>query len=195
MQEPSCVNLSNFEFEATPFPHFWSLSVLQPGLGNEVHQCFETTLQWSLTEADFYTQYEVVLSEENLPENLQCIVSADTVGTIRSAFERAFKVESLNLVSVVAHKLVNGHTIGIHNDYLNGEETHRLVIHINPSWNEANGGFLMLFYSPRAEDVSKVVQPLHNSGFGFQISHQSFHAVSTIHHFSRYSIVYTFKGR
>jgi Rps23 Pro-64 3,4-dihydroxylase Tpa1-like proline 4-hydroxylase len=94
----------------------------------------------------------------------------------------------------MAHKLVNGQKIAIHNDFNNGDETHRLVIHINPHWKEENGGFLMLFSSSNAEDLSKIINPINNTAFGFEISSSSHHAVSKIYDYIRYTIVYTFKN-
>lgn len=193
MQKFSCINLSPCETEAVPFPHLCCSSVLESSIENELYDWFEHTNEWSLTEEDFYTQYEFILSTSTLPENLNCLISDDTIETIQTALKKSFGVESLETISIVAHKLVQGHTIGIHNDYINGEETHRLVIQINPHWNAANGGFLMLFNSQKAEDVSKLIQPINNSAFGFEISDKSYHAVSTVRNFSRYSIVYTFK--
>ena len=194
MRELSCINLSTSQFEDAPFPHFCCSSALKSSIEVPLFDWFESTKEWSLTEADFYKQYEFVLSETILPENLKCLVSLNTTGTIQAAIKKAFNLKHLNLVSIVAHKLVNGHKIGIHNDYINGEETHRLVIHINPNWDAVHGGYLMLFSSYKPEDVSKVIQPVNNSAFAFEISNKSYHAVSTIHNFSRYSIVYTFKG-
>lgn len=193
MQKFSCINLSPCETEAVPFPHLYCYSVLESSIENELYDWFEHTNEWSLTEEDFYTQYEFVLSTSALPENLKCLISDDTIETIQTALKKSFDIKSLETISIVAHKLVQGHTIGIHNDYINGEETHRLVIQINPLWNAANGGFLMLFNSQKAEDVSKLIQPINNSAFGFEISNKSYHAVSTVRNFSRYSIVYTFK--
>lgn len=193
MQELNCINLLVSQMEIAPFPHFCCSSVFETNTESQLYEWFEATEEWSLTEASFYTQYEFVLSKAEVPENLRCLINGNTIQTIQTTFKRIFDIKSLDPVSIVAHKLVDGHTIGIHNDYINGEETHRLVIHINPNWTTANGGFLMLFNSPKAEDVSKLIQPIHNSAFGFEISDNSFHAVSTIHNSSRYSIVYTFK--
>jgi Rps23 Pro-64 3,4-dihydroxylase Tpa1-like proline 4-hydroxylase len=108
--------------------------------------------------------------------------------------KNSFQVNILELVSVTAHKHVKNQSIGIHNDYIDNEETHRLVIQINSEWNEAKGGFIMLFNSSNAEDVAKVIRPINNSALGFEISQKSNHAVSKIHDFTRYSIVYTFKA-
>lgn len=193
MLDSKCVDLSVLEKHASPFPHFCCPSILKGNVGSELYEWFESTSEWSLTEADFYTQFEFILSDTNLPHNLKNLLSDETINEIQGSLKKEFRVKSLEIVSVVAHKLTNGHTIGIHNDYINGEETHRLVIHVNPFWNMDKGGFLMLFNSPDANDVEKLIQPIHNMAFGFEISDKSYHAVSTIHDFSRYSIVYTFK--
>lgn len=193
MQKFNCINLSACEAESVPFPHLCCPSVLVGGIEKQLYDWFEHTNEWSLTEEDFYIQYEFRLSKDNLPESLQCVINSDTIDTIQVALRKTFSIKSLETVSIVAHKLVRGHKIGVHNDFINSEETHRLVVQINPHWNEANGGFLMLFNSARAEDVSKIIQPINNSAFGFEISDRSYHAVSTVHNFSRYSVVYTFK--
>ncbi|HEX8333007.1 MAG TPA: cyclophane-containing peptide 2OG-Fe(II) oxygenase YhhC [Segetibacter sp.] len=193
MQELNCINLSAREAEFIPFSHLVCPSVLERGIEKQLYEWFEHTNEWSLTEEDFYTQYEFVLSDRNVPDHLRCVIGSHTIDTIQNALKKTFTVKSLETVSIVAHKLVKGHKIGVHNDYINSEETHRLVVQINPNWDDANGGFLMLFHSPRAEDVSKIIRPINNSAFGFEISDRSYHAVSTVHNFSRYSVVYTFK--
>ena len=109
--------------------------------------------------------------------------------------ERAFNEDHLEIVGVVAHKLVAGQHIGIHNDFIGAEETHRLVLQFNPHWIEENGGYLILFNSGKVEDVSKIILPLTNTAFGFEISEASYHAVSKIMGPPRYSIVYTFRKK
>ena len=193
MNLSSSINLSASKIASLPFPHLSCASVLNEGLESDLHNWFEHTGNWGLTEEEFYTQYEFVLSKTIMPENLQGLVTDDTIQTIKDTLKKAFEVNQLETVSVVAHKLVDGHKIGVHNDYINGEETHRLIVQINPDWKIENGGFLILFNSPNPEDVSKIVKPLNNSAFGFEISNRSYHAVSTVRNFSRYSIVYTFK--
>jgi Rps23 Pro-64 3,4-dihydroxylase Tpa1-like proline 4-hydroxylase len=193
MNQLNCVDLSSFHAEYSPFPHLSCTEVLKDNLETKLYFWFKHTDKWDLTEEEFYTQYEFVLTKAELPEDLKCLISDDTIETIKSTFKNAFKSNSLKTVSIVAHKLIDGHKIGVHNDYINGEETHRLVIQINPDWKIENGGFLMLFNSANSEDVSKIVKPLNNSAFGFEISNKSYHAVSTVRNFSRYSIIYTFK--
>ena len=57
----------------------------------------------------------------------------------------------------------------------------------------AQGGLLMLFRSEAPESVHSALLPTHGSGFAFEISANSFHAVSSIRTGERYTLVYTFR--
>jgi Rps23 Pro-64 3,4-dihydroxylase Tpa1-like proline 4-hydroxylase len=186
------IALANPKYNDIPFPHFSSGYIINAGIDCELLNWFEHTRLWSLTETDFYSQYEFSLLEIELPERLKCLIEASSVDAIKTYFEHAFGVAGLVLVGITAHKLIDGHRMGVHNDFIGKDESHRLVIQINENWVQENGGFLMLFGSKNPQDVSKVVQPLHNSGIGFEISPNSYHAVSTVHNFKRYTLVYTF---
>jgi hypothetical protein len=105
---------------------------------------------------------------------------------------RLFGVRFRQDVTVVAHRLVPGHRIGIHNDYLPGGETHRFVVQVNRGLSDADGGLLMLFGSADPTDVRKVLRPVNTSAFAFEISPTSHHAVSQMHCNVRYSIVFSF---
>ncbi len=195
MLNNNCIDLSSLSVEDQPFPHFCSTCALQHNLDRELYIWLENTDLWKLIETDFYEQHEFSLLNIQLPKYLECLISKETISFVEAKMKLAFKIESLDLVGVVVHKLVNEQHIGIHNDFIGGYETHRLVIHINPDWNEENGGFLLLFNSSNAEDISTVISPINNSAFGFEISNVSHHAVSKIYDFSRYTVVYTFKKR
>lgn len=194
MPEQEFLDLSSAIANDTPFLHFSSTSVLNNGLEKRIYCWFQSTLDWTLVETDFYEQYEFSLLSINLPEDLKCLTETKFLNTIQNKFQEVFRVSDFELVDVVAHKLVNSQHIGVHNDYINGDETHRLVLHFNPDWKEEHGGYLLLFNSSDANDMSKVVSPVDNSAFGFEISKRSHHAVSKIHDFIRYTIVYTFKN-
>lgn len=193
MHEQEIINLSSSVAHDIPFPHFSSTSVLNNGLESKIFDWFQSTQEWILVETDFYEQYEFSLLSIKLAKEVQCLIEPDFLNTIQKKFTEAFHVSGFELVDVVAHKLVNSQHIGVHNDYINGDETHRLVLHFNPSWNEDHGGYLLLFNSSDVNDMSKVISPVNNSAFGFEISKQSHHAVSKIYNFTRYTIVYTFK--
>jgi Rps23 Pro-64 3,4-dihydroxylase Tpa1-like proline 4-hydroxylase len=194
MKNSKIIDISSSNFEEHPFPHFISSNVLENSLDIALLNWFEETNLWGLTRTEFYEQYEFNLTEVEIPENLKCLIEENTIDDLLHCMKNSFQVHDLELVSVTAHKHVKNQSIGIHNDYINGEETHRLVIQINSEWSETKGGYIMLFNSSNAEDVAKVIRPINNSGLGFEISHNSNHAVSKILDFVRYSIVYTFKA-
>lgn len=193
MAEATCIALDGLEAEHSPFRYFSSTRVFNNGLEKTLFDWLESTDMWGLTETDFYTQYEFSLLEIALPEPLRCITSEDTISAITDAFARSFDVPPLELAGITAHKLTDGHRMGIHNDFIGPEETHRLIVQISPGWAYNKGGFLMLFHSRDPQDVAQVIRPLDNTGIGFEISQRSYHAVSTVYDFCRYTVVYTFK--
>ncbi|SHN36165.1 cyclophane-containing peptide 2OG-Fe(II) oxygenase YhhC [Mucilaginibacter sp. OK098] len=193
MPENNCFSLNTARVEQSPFLHFTANSILPADKITQVFKWFQDTGIWNLVETDFYEQYEFSLLHTELPENMLFLVSEETLSYIEQKYVQEFGVNALKLVDIVAHKLVNEQRIGIHNDFINGEETHRMVLHINPYWKEENGGLLLLFKSTKPEDIVKIVKPADNTAFGFEISRQSNHAVSKIYNFTRFTIVYTFK--
>lgn len=193
MNSQNCLDFSRRELGCEPYSHFTAKDVLKGGLDLKVHRWLDAYTQWKLVTIDFYTQYEFSFFDVELPLEIAPLLSTDTVETLKTFFRDSFPVGDLELVGLTAHKLIDGHRIGIHNDYLGTEETHRLVIQINPNWQESSGGFLMLFRSDDADSVTKIVRPLHNTAFGFAISEHSWHAVSRVNDFSRYTLVYTLK--
>lgn len=183
--------ISHFHLE--PFPHATAVSVLpKPLIDNTLHW-METHAPWSLQVTDFYEQWEIRMEEEELSTDLAPLLHKDTVDHLVQGMFCAFTSETLHLVEVTAHKLLPGQTIRVHNDYLEGEESHRLLIQLNRGWIDTQGGLLMLFGSPEVNDIRRVIRPLHASGVAFAISPKSFHAVSTVQSGERYTLVYSFK--
>ena len=193
MSNSSTINLSSSNFEGLPFPHFTSTSFLESNLDIDLLNWFEKTNLWNLIQTEFYEQYEFNLVEVEIPEKLKCLIEQNSIEDIICIMTKNFQIASLELVSITAHKHVSGQSIGIHNDFINGEETHRLVIQINSKWNESKGGVMMLFNSSNANDLAKIIRPISNSAMGFEISQNSNHAVLKIIDFIRYSLVYTFR--
>lgn len=176
-----------------PFPHLVVPSFFDRAMGDSVFNWLDTNLVWEFTETCFYTQFELNLLHTELPEAVQFLVSEAMIRSTADTIKKAFNEPILQLVDVAAHKLVNGHRMGVHNDFIGPEETHRMVIQLNKGWDADKGGFLMLFNSDRPADVSTIIKPINNSAIAFEISPKSYHAVSAVHDFTRYTIVYTFK--
>lgn len=181
---------------ASPFPHFQVEDLLPAADAERLLLWFQTEAPWKLVIEEFYEQYEFSLLSVPLPDDLQFLISPQFVAqTVELIGEGVSEEADLDLVEIAAHRLTDGQTIRVHNDYIGDEETHRLLVQINTGWGTDQGGFLMLFNSKHPEDVAEIVVPQHNTGFGFEISPRSFHAVSTIHSGERFTLVYTFKRR
>ncbi len=193
MPKESLLNFTGLACSKEPFPHFCVAELLPLDIGTALLAWLHDTDAWSLTEAEFYTQYEFSLLDFPPPGELSQLLAPETIQQIGGKLESALQSSPLELTSVTVHKLVKSHRIGIHNDFIGDEETHRLVIQLNPDWEDAHGGYLILFRSKDAQDVAKLVKPLIGSGFGFEISPRSYHAVSAVQKVARHSLVYTFK--
>lgn len=176
-----------------PFSHAVCGRLLDVATAEAAIAWFETGAPWRLKEASFYEQYECNLHEAELPEPIAALVAPGFVRDLSRRMLGPISGEEFELTEVNAHKLVAGQTIRIHNDYIGGEETHRVLVQLNRGWDDANGGMLMLFSGPRAEDVARIVRPTHASATSFEISPSSFHAVSTIHSGERFTLVYSFR--
>jgi len=194
MPEFNLSSLVDSQLAAQPFPHFPLTNILTGGLDKLLFDWFEQTDAWGLTETSFYKQYEFSFLDTDVPVQLSLLTSENTIAKIIAESQKAFGVSQLKLVGITAHKLVDGHKIGVHNDFIDGDETHRLLIQINENWQPENGGFLMLFNSKDPNDLASIIQPINNTGIAFEISPKSYHAVSTIHNFHRYTLVYTFSN-
>ncbi|MDV6345712.1 cyclophane-containing peptide 2OG-Fe(II) oxygenase YhhC [Nitrosomonas sp. Is37] len=175
-----------------PFLHAFSPNAFNVEFSMELLSWFEKSAPWSLIETDFYEQYEFSFYDINLPLNLISLVDSEYLNQIRKFMENIFSIALDDKIDCTAHKLTPGQRIRIHNDFIPGKESHRLLIQLNRGWIDENGGMLMLFNSADPNDLGKIYRPIHNSLFAFEISAKSNHAVSTIKGGERYTLVYSF---
>jgi hypothetical protein len=96
-------------------------------------------------------------------------------------------------MSITAHKLTTGQFIDVHNDAPSpGLETHRLVLHLGRSSIQGSGGELRIHNSANAADIFRILPPTHNSAIGLCLSHRSYHSVSRMGDWIRYTIIFSF---
>lgn len=177
-----------------PFPHLAIPAILSPEAANRVLAWLDMDAPWRLRVESFYEQYEFSLVSEDGSAIARELAGERLVESVRELISDHFEINGrLALVDVSAHKLTPGQTIRIHNDAIEGEETHRILIQLNDGWSVDHGGLLMLFGSGAPEDLRAVIEPTHGSGFAFEISDRSFHAVSTVKSGERFTLVYTFR--
>jgi hypothetical protein len=165
---------------------------LKPTEAEDILCWFETGAPWRHKKTDFYEQQEFSCwdSEDHEAKRL---TSDGLLKGLRDDLGALFGLRFGPDVSVVVHKLISGHRIGIHNDYLTGQETHRFVMQLNRGLTEADGGFFMLFNSSDPSDIHQILRPTSLSGLAFEISPTSYHAISQLHgNTARYSVVYSF---
>lgn len=186
------LDLSRVELFERPFPHFVSPLALSADASELILDWLEFEAPWRLVTTDFYEQYEFSFWDVNLPSTITFLKDQSFLASSKKRIEEQFKIQLRASFDFTAHKLVSGQTIRIHNDYIPGRETHRLLIQLNRKWNDDDGGFLLFFDSPEVSSVRKVFRPTHNSAIGFQISRESNHAVSTIHGGERFTLVFSF---
>lgn len=186
------INFAGLEMCSASFDYFILQKAFNKDESLNILKWLEKDAPWKLVEADFYTQYEFDFEDAYLPEEIAYLKGRNFLDYLIGQFERIFKLKLSTQVDVTAHKLVTGHTIRLHNDYVPGQETHRLLIQLNRNWADENGGFLIFFNSSDPKDINRILRPVHNSSVGFAISTKSNHAVSTILSGERYTLVYSF---
>ncbi|MFT4530271.1 MAG: Rps23 Pro-64 3,4-dihydroxylase Tpa1-like proline 4-hydroxylase [Gammaproteobacteria bacterium] len=187
-----CINIDSAALDYAPFKHFSITEAIDSETQNQYLAWLEESAPWQLVETDFYEQYEFSLLQQDFPEPIAQLASASTLSHLRQCIASLFNTTLSEKVDVTAHKLIPGQTIRIHNDFIPGEETHRVLIQLNRNWNDDFGGQLMLFSGPQPDQLSKIIPPQSGSIQGFAISPDSHHAVSTVHGGERFTIVYSF---
>ena len=198
--QPSCESspwcaLGRVELRVSPFRYFLAPRCLAPDNERRLLEWFETDAPWRLAETDFYQQYEFNMLHMALPECLAPLISPDNLAALRQEMADIFDVAFDERIMLVAHKLVPGQRIAIHNDHLVGEETHRLTVQLNRGLDDADGGLFILFNGFDSMDIHRIIRPVTGSGIGFEIGENSHHAVSRLHSGERYTLVYSFHAR
>lgn len=175
-----------------PFPYAVSSRAFNDEMSCNILKWLETEAPWKLVQTDFYEQFEFSFADANTPDHLTFLRGETFLADLRTEVQKQLGISLEGRVEATAHRLVPGQRIRIHNDFLPGGETHRLLIQLNRGWRDENGGFLLFFNSPDPKDVHKVFRPIHNSAIAFAISSDSNHAVTAIHNSERYTLVYSF---
>ena len=191
----SLIDLSSVESFSKPFDYFVSPQALGDDLSTTLLSWLETGAPWKLVETDFYEQYEFSFWDVDVPPELIIFREPDFLSALKTRVEELLKMELGNDIDVAAHKLIPGQRIRIHNDFIAGEKTCRLLIQLNRGCKDEDGGLLLLFNSSDPADIHKAFRPVHNGALGFTVSPTSNHAVSTIHGGERFTLVYSFYGK
>lgn len=175
-----------------PFNSFYCETVIMEEEASRILSWLETSAPWRLAVHTFYEQYEFSLLDIDLPARLRFLTSVDTLISLRRSVGILLGANLSERVDATVHKLISGQRIRIHNDFIPGQETHRLLIQLNRGWSDEMGGLLMLFAEDDPRSLNRIILPRNRSGFGFAISPKSHHAVSAIQSGERFTLVYSF---
>jgi len=186
------LSFSNINYYSNPFDYFTAPEVFSNGFDLKLLDWLEKYDAWKLVEKEFYEQYEFSFLDIQLPTHLSFFQQLSSIQTIKTKIEEIFQTCLSDKIDFSVHKLVAGQRIRIHNDFIPGQESHRLIIQLNRGWSDENGGLLLLFNSDNPPDVHKIITPVHNSAVAFKISPYSNHAVSTVYEGGRFTLVYSF---
>lgn len=181
--------------EVSPFRYGLIPRCMEPTLAISMLKWLEDGAPWKLRIADFYEQHEFSFDDAVLPDGIAEAFSLDALDELRQHMESRFGVELSARIDITAHRLTHGQHIKIHNDFIPGQESHRLLIQLNRGWEDANGGLLCFFNSNDPSDVHRILRPVHNTGVVFEISNASLHAVTPVRAGDRYTLVFSFFPR
>jgi hypothetical protein len=185
--------LPTVECRTDPYPFFTASPALEPELAEALLAWLETGAEWHLHRGAFYEQWECDLLRAELPARCRALVSPESLAGLVTRIGTVFQSILSRRVTVIAHRLVGGQAIGVHNDDPDpGYETHRLVIQLNRGPASGGGGELLVHRTKDPADVVLRVEPTHNTAFGFSMSARSYHSVTAVHDWTRYTIVFSF---
>ena len=191
MAQPKLTDPCTLRVFHEPFRYFTANAILDQDSISSLLCWFEADASWKLVETDFYEQHELELGRDEPKRPLDFLTNRSFLEKVRKEAGGLFGASFSERVEWTVHKLLPGQRIRIHNDLLDGGETHRVILHINRGWSISKGGFLMFFNSPDPADVHRVLMPLNGSLVGFEISEKSSHAVSLVLDGERFAIVYS----
>ncbi len=186
------IDLSTARLEKDPFPFSVVPDVLCDGIEQAALLWFEQAAPWRLTNESFYSQHEFDMRDAELPSEITQLAADTTLAGMRQSISKLFHRRLGATVDVTAHRLTAGQRIRIHDDYIDGGETHRVILQLNRSWATGDGGHLLFFGGREPEDVRVVLTPVSRRAVVFEISRRSHHAVSKVVRGERYSVVYSF---
>lgn len=205
----SFINLESIEFNDKPYVSWSAKQPFSRELSNIILAFLESQNNWKLTNRGYIWQLTPDYLEQS--KELSFLVSTEFHKTLVKIAESIYQKKFKANVDIMVNKLVGGDGLMIHND-INPEndrhksriKSHRINFVFGRDWQEENGGVFATFRMPLSsslnekpsppshKDVAQVYLPHHNSCFGFEISPISYHAITPIQNYTRYSLVYSF---
>jgi hypothetical protein len=159
-----------------------------------VDYLYEAT-KWYSHEKVFHDKYkahfDLIDFEKQDLLNHAWVKEDSTVYQLKSFIEQQFNINLEETHAVCVNKFVEGQSVEIHNDAPQvGYSSHRFIVNLNKNYEDANGGHFYVLNANR--EIKEIIRPIINTGFAFESSTESYHAISKIKEQNRFSLVYTF---
>ena len=180
------------ELNGRPFQYVVFNTVFSQSENASLLTWLDNSQDWVLVETNFYEQYEFCIDDATLPSAVAFLQSDTFRARLRAEMDALFSARISDHIRVLAHKLIPGQHIGIHNDVIDSGESHRFTVQLNGGLAEDAGGCFMLFNSSDPSDIHRILRPINNTAIAFSLSENSNHAVSRQYHGIRYTLVFCF---
>lgn len=191
---PRVLRYSDIVTSDVPYPHFVASDCFDPVLGEMLLHWFEREAAWKLHEVEnFYRVYDLDLVTTPFPSRLSIMRQPAIYKEVRRVLEDQFDTVLSESPHVLIQKVTTCQAISPHNDWSSDGPSHRFIVQLNRGWKAEQGGLFTLLTDPN-NSPSQALLPNHCSGFGFEISQRSYHAVTSVTEGDRYSIVFSYKS-
>lgn len=176
------------QVERSPFLHAKIAPVLNARKAEQLLYWLDCT-EWQGGNQPF--QKFDVPSVQNAKRILQDnFLDRQTVGSIRSHLEFGLHTHLGQEATIAAHRYSPGAGLTVHTD---GDiKEARFVLNLNHNWRPDHGGIWVLSTNSALKEPVCYLPPLHNTGFGFLTTKDSYHSLSERHSSVGYAIVLGF---
>ena len=152
-----------------PFDYFTCDDALPAPLLKQLCASYDRPLNWQHHTDSFYRAYLCDVSElldegfcQALSARMAALVGMPLTSTVRATLQR-----------MEAGQYALPHT----DRPLPGYEAVRLVVQLNPGWEDGDGGLLCIHPDEQGAQTARTHPPRWNSAFGFAMGPRSFHSV------------------
>lgn len=176
------------QVEKSPFLHAKIAPVLNARKAEQLLYWLDRT-KWQRGNQPF--QKFDVPSVQNAKRILQNnFLDQQTIGSIRSHLEFGLHTHLGQEATIAVHRYSSGAGLTVHTD--GDVEEARFVLNLNHNWQPNQGGIWVLSTSSALKEPVCYLPPLHNTGFGFLTTKDSYHSLSERHSSVGYTIVLGF---
>lgn len=135
-------------------------------------------------------EYEILRSKDLW----RYLYSIDTIELLSNNFGGSISLDARNLIQL-RRSDNSTPAFGMHNDFVEGEDTIVTFLYLSAGWKKEYGGELLLYSHDAAIEPAASVQPLQNRFVAFRTLPTHWHAVAKVQHWMRLSAMALWKRK